>query len=481
MSNIRQKIILSFFLCFLITCVLGFLLVRQNSILLPIFSIIVIVFCCAILSFAENLYILIVLLLTSVAFQALYASLAVSSIEEFGRISILLFEIKSFFLIGAVIGIFLNSKFRRIILQSESIYPFLLIIWACLRGIITRGDTATSLAYLRNFSSLALILGVGIAASRTIPEIKWESILIFFSLLLLLGILLEILFGRDLWWTLLNLDKLQVIKGPYSTTTDFFGFTVLRLRSFVGEPINTSYMLGSLAAWHFYKHRRSLGILFTVAVVFTFAKSGIILLFMSLAWFHVCTKRKIIHIKLFTLGAMLSALPLFVVYVNASDDVDVLAFVKNPLDFFLGNNTAFTHASGLILGVKSAITNPIGSGLGVGGNFGQIFTNSNRGDWISSGSESGIGVLAFQLGILGLLLHLIFVYRTLSKNLALMRSTNLLKSEILRKTFGVSILFGWYSASLFSENAFGPQSALIPVLIFAYYNYSVRERSTRWE
>jgi hypothetical protein len=314
-------------------------------------------------------------------------------------------------------------------------------------------------------------LAVGVAASQVISEDKWEIILSTFTLLLLLGIILEIALGRDTWWILLNLDKLESIKGPYSTTTDFFGFTVLRLRSFVGEPINTSYMLGTLAAWHFYKRKTGLALILSVTVFFTFAKSGIILLLMSLAWFLLCTKRTIRKIGWFTLGAMISPIPLFALYVNASDNVHVLDFVKNPLNFFLGNNTAFTHASGLILGIKAAFTNPLGAGLGVGGNFGQIFTSSKRIEWISSGSESGIGVIAFQLGLPGLLLVLAFVFKVLSKNLELATSPEISPSEMRRKTFGASLLLGWFSASLFSENAFGPQSAIIPIICFVYYYY----------
>jgi hypothetical protein len=146
----------------------------------------------------------------------------------------------------------------------------------------------------------------------------------------------------------------------------------------------------------------------------------------------------------------------------------------------LGNNTAFTHASGLLLGIRAAITNPMGSGLGVGGNFGQIFTNSSRGDWISSGSESGIGVLAFQLGIPGLLLVLVFVFKSLTANLIEIQSNNVKNPSISKMTFGASLLFGWYCASLFSENAFGPQSALIPISCFAYYYYSLRVNNSPW-
>jgi hypothetical protein len=141
-------------------------------------------------------------------------------------------------------------------------------------------------------------LAIGIAATQTITEEKWEIILSTFTLFLLLGVVLEIAFGRDAWWSLLNLDKLESIKGPYSTTTDFFGFTVLRLRTFVGEPINTSYMFGALAAWHFYKRKIAMALILSVTLFFTFAKSGIILLLMSLAWYHLCTKKRIKKVKL---------------------------------------------------------------------------------------------------------------------------------------------------------------------------------------
>jgi hypothetical protein len=481
MARDPEKVTLSIFLSFSTFLLLSFLLVRQNLIILPLFAILVILICCFTLGLSGNLYFLTIFLLTSIVFQALFASLAVSKLESFERISVLLFEFKSFILIGATCGLFVNSNIRRKILSNEKVLPFLLIAWACIRGIITRGDMATTLAYLRNFSSLALILAIGIAATQTITEEKWEIILSTFTLFLLLGVVLEIAFGRDAWWSLLNLDKLESIKGPYSTTTDFFGFTVLRLRTFVGEPINTSYMFGALAAWHFYKRKIAMALILSVTLFFTFAKSGIILLLMSLAWYHLCTKKRIKKVYWFTIGAMITPIPLFALYVNASDSVNVLDFAKDPLSFFLGNNTAFTHASGLILGVKAAFTNPLGSGLGVGGNFGEIFTNTNRQDWISSGSESGIGVIGFQLGLPGLLLVLAFVFKILSKNLELTTSLARATPEMHRKTFGASILIGWFSASLFSENAFGPQSAIIPMLCFAYYYYWEGDSIPKWE
>lgn len=74
------------------------------------------------------------------------------------------------------------------------------------------------------------------------------------------------------------------------------------------------------------------------------------------------------------------------------------------------------HFNGLIGGVASVLAGgakekAVGFGVGAGGNLGRgDVDDGGRGEgWLSSGSESGIGVVVYQLGFLGILLYLMML------------------------------------------------------------------------
>jgi hypothetical protein len=121
-----------------------------------------------------------------------------------------------------------------------------------------------------------------------------------------------------------------------------------------------------------------------------------------------------------------------------------------------GKGSFRVHVSGLVEGSRAAATKPLGHGLGAGGNWAGILGNADTST--ATGAESAVGVIAYQLGFVGL------VFLLIAFTAAIVRLRRLGKQPWCRPdaALGTGILCAGAILLLFQENILSV-SASFPV------------------
>jgi hypothetical protein len=156
--------------------------------------------------------------------------------------------------------------------------------------------------------------------------------------------------------------------------------------------------------------------------------------FFAVASYVLFVRRRYWFSALFFLGTLLSVSKGAIMFLAVAH-VLRFALLKRPIYFWLllfpivafelglaylldGSNRV--HLRGLLGGIQSILSagilaKGIGFGLGSGGNLARTELEGGpySGGWLASGSESGIGVLVYQLGSIGVLLFLVLAWRAL--------------------------------------------------------------------
>ncbi|WP_314214306.1 hypothetical protein [Pseudarthrobacter equi] len=335
-------------------------------------------------------------------------------------------------------------KSQRAIVLSVMAYFLLLLIH--LRKI----DGAT-LAYLRNFMAPLVILFVAAAVTAHMVQserLKYlRSLALGVIVLMFCGSIAELLVGTEEWRLLVNAESSGALSS-LSETTSFLGYTLPRIGGILVEPTNAGYVAAiaflvfalpatmkkesgsiSLTTWA--------GLFFSVLIMgLAAAKSGALMLLIALVCFYLFRSR-LRSAFAFILGWVFafSVTAFYVVYAKGLGSLGP-AFT-NPVAIVGGDSTTF-HFAGFIYGLRSVV----GHGIGVGGNFNRISGESWI-QWLGTGSESSWGVLAYQSGLLGLLLWLIALC-------------------IVGEKWGYSsavLLCSWAAGAMFAEAMIGPQVA----------------------
>lgn len=124
-----------------------------------------------------------------------------------------------------------------------------------------------------------------------------------------------------------------------------------------------------------------------------------------------------------------------------------------PLVADQGKGSFRVHLEGLRAGLTATADKPLGHGLGVGGNWGSILGTGSTDT--TTGSESAIGAIGYQLGIPGLALTLIGL---VSMALAFVRGVRgaALNGEA---PLGLALLLPTIALLLFQENSISVSAA----------------------
>jgi hypothetical protein len=166
------------------------------------------------------------------------------------------------------------------------------------------------------------------------------------------------------------------------------------------------------------------------------AKSGALIILIALACFMLFRSR-LKSWAAFTTG-WIFAFALTASYVIYAKGLgSATSIFTNPVAIVGGDSTTF-HLAGFIYGLKSIV----GHGIGVGGNFNRVSGESWI-LWLGTGSESSWGVLAYQSGLLGLLLWLLVLC-------------------VIGEKWGHAsavLLCSWAAGAMFAEAMIGPQVA----------------------
>jgi len=323
-----------------------------------------------------------------------------------------------------------------------------------------------AVAYGRNFAlplvlallAYALVQGIDLRTrARWVYQISALAIAF-----LALGNLLEIFVGTLRWRSVLNADSLGSVSA-LSTDTPVLGMSVGRAGGFLLEPVTTGYVatgavIALLVAVQvrselFPKKPRSpwsaclmkwqtWAILGGLVIASSGTKSSGLTLMAAFIMYVAARKLRPSRTGFAVVGVWaMSVLSVFLYMTIAKPSV-LRYGLSDPLQIIGGDSTTY-HWAGLVLGLRGSWSPPWGAGLGDGGNFYYNFhpdAPKLPAEWLGSGSESGIGVLAHQLGLIGLVAFAVLIVALASRWGA--------ASAVM--------LVAWSAGALFGESYFGP-------------------------
>ncbi|MCU1569974.1 MAG: hypothetical protein JWR33_715 [Naasia sp.] len=337
---------------------------------------------------------------------------------------------------------------------------FVLSVMVSLRAFIP-----ATLAYGRNFLLPVLLMIALVAAFERVPAA--ERLRLAFRLsgalsaFLLLGSVIETAVGTTAWRSFFHAEDIGALSS-LSTTTYVLGVEVGRVGGFILEPVNAGYMAAGLAvcllaAADRLSRRERLWcaaalVADGVVILAASAKNGLL---MILAFIFAALLLKLIRGGWRALVTPLTWLVSFlavVSYIVLLRGLSALPVLFTDPAKLIGGDSTTVHMTGLIEGVSRAISHPLGFGLGNGGNLSQNLPNpgafAEEPGWLESGGESGIGAMAFQIGIVGAVLFLYLLVR-------------------MGNAWGVrsiALLAAWSASSLIAESMFGPQVASVFII-----------------
>lgn len=379
-----------------------------------------------------------------------------------GSIPLVVTEAKTIAIVLAVV--FYIPKIVKIASTDKYLLSGIFVYAIGLVSNIT-GLSPVAIATLRNFTVPVAVLFVAYACSAG-TELKDRTKFLRVTLAastfwLVTGAIGEFFMTTGDWRAFFNADALGGLNS-LSETTSLFGVELARIGGFLLEPVNAGYMAASVLVvlWvvRFGDKDRLhsttdilcfAGSLFALASAAT--KNGLMMFF--IAAIATLLLSKPISPRLVVLWSGAAA---FVVTLGYATVVKGTAYLQavfiNPVAASGGESTSI-HMAGLVSGFQSLVAAPFGHGLGTGGNFLKLFDPTiTRVAWLSTGSESAWGTLAYQGGILcvvGLAVIVLQMARSLGP--------------------GSTVLLAvWASAALFAESFFGPIASSVLMIAAAY-------------
>lgn len=347
-----------------------------------------------------------------------------------------------------------------------------------LAGILVNVSSldVVALANLRNFLTPLAILFLAISqAMRCSADERDDfvrTILTISAAWLALGTLGELLVGTAEWRQLFSADAIGGLNS-LSVTTSLFGFEFSRVGGVLIEPVNNGYVAASVIAvllvHRYYMARSYATVLFATilacsvfALFFSSTRNPLLMFVVGILAVY-CLRVLRLHpaatLMLSWVAAFFATLSYVVLVAGPQYALSVWS---EPLESVVDTESTTVHMAGLIAGFKSLAEVPLGHGLGSGGNFLRIFDDEMTWtEWLTTGSESSWGTMAYQLGILAILGFVLVLFAT---------------GHMLGGA-GTVLLAVWSAAALFTEHFFGPiGSSVILVATGFVAEVAVRDR-----
>lgn len=255
------------------------------------------------------------------------------------------------------------------------------------------------------------------------------------------------LFRPDLVSVVRERDLLPIEYGTYPGPwwTQIEGVEFVRLSGTFPDPIILGYLFATfLLVALSVKNYFAVGVSF-VLLILTFSKGAWLLVFNTLLIYSILRFKP--RIGLFWLF--------------------ITCLVLSQLFFAsISNSSAKIHYLGLIGGMTSAFSDikifVFGAGAGVGGNLASIDGEWHRDSWLITGSESGIGVVFYQLGVIGAALLFFMIYSVVKKLVV-----KYFKSGSWRYALAAAYVIAYFQNSLLQENCIN--SSLIGIFLVGVY------------
>ena len=178
---------------------------------------------------------------------------------------------------------------------------------------------------------------------------------------------------------------------PGSWITSFLNTRILRLGGTFLDPIAFGYWLAVLFIISFVYLRKSIfTLVFGSLILLTFSKGAML-----------GAASAVLAARLYSSKRITSRL----LYIG------ILAMVAVAASLLVheGKGSFFVHMAGLVGGLGSALSTPLGNGLGAGGNWAGILGDDKTHTLLETGAESALGTIGYQLGMVGIVLFVLFL------------------------------------------------------------------------
>lgn len=427
-------------------------------------------FCLLLFVFKSNNKILVAyIFLIITVFQNTLIGLSANFSQEFNFNAAKYYIVINFiFALISLLLVFLKKPIIRLsLLYLHEKYLLFFSILVIIYSLTFTNHLISTLAYFRNFILLGALYYLGYSLINNEHDFKrFESFIRKLSLgLLTFGIIEYFLLNDIFWRTIIHVDVVFWTKGlmipadsiPTMWYTNFFGYHVRRMVSIFMEPVNISYFFAFVAVLEFSKLLFSgsrinimnllLFCSYSICCLLTFGKGGLLVLLVGMI--------TILIFKFSSNGTYFNVL--FILKISS---IFLLAYMFYK---YFGY-TALPHFMGLFLSFRTFLENPIGHGVGSGGNFKDVLVGfSTEQEWLSSGSESAIATILYQLGIFGFILFLGFIlalYLLSKKHFFLCKELNI---RYLFPIYGC-LPFCLFITSFFQENSLSPQATGVYLL-----------------
>jgi len=322
----------------------------------------------------------------------------------------------------------------------------LLIVHSLVLFIFKGANTMAFLASLRNIMSPFVFFMLGYIVSNKININNYFKLVIYLGYFIIFFGLLELFIIQDLWLSL-NISDLWLKKDlniqEHGFPGNFYGKEsgeyVRRMVSTFADPVNLGTAMFMILMISWLKKYYFLMFLSFISVILIISK-GALLGILIFIWIYIKNK---FHILFSYISAViLISLGLAFVYIS---------FLNNSMSLFL-------HFSGFISSLTELPNNLLGRGVG---NIGVLATQLSKVTFETGITESGLGLIIGQLGIIGLLIYLLF-FSSLLKHTKFIED---IRIKIFLQTTILSIFFN----IIFNEVALSPNSSGIYFTIFGIF------------
>lgn len=354
------------------------------------------------------------------------------------------------FLLACVIFFYLALRYHKTYKgQAKFLNLFVCLIGYSLVSVVFLDsiNIISIISSFRNVISVFIFFFIGYYSYRRVDLRKFENILLVFGFVVIVVGLYDVWTGGTLWREL-NITDLWTKKGirvqASGLPTNFYssetinGERIRRMVSTFADPVNLGAFLFAVfcVAWH--KKKKILSIFLIMGMILTVSKG---------AWLGLLIFACVYSYYFFPR-------PIFIVVMSAAG----LAGIGFLLYAFRTSaNSVFLHISGLIASFSGLLNNPLGSGVGSNGVLARQFSGVSANSEIT---ETGLGMIIGQLGIIGLIIYMAYFWHLIKCCV----KTKDKRDRVLVLSLILSVIVNIF----FNEVALSPNSCAIYFMVVGY-------------
>lgn len=300
----------------------------------------------------------------------------------------------------------------------------------------------------RNIVAMFLFFFLGYLASKNVNSARLERLFLFLGIGVILIGFIEILFYKSMWLDL-NITELWNKKGirlkDSGVPTNFYssetinGERIRRMASSFADPVNLGAFLFVVFGLAWFRKSYFLLILSVLAMILTVSKGailGVLIFFVCYAYFYMS--------RAFFISAC---------SFSAITGIGFLLYAMKT-----SAASVFLHISGLLAAFRGLPAHPLGHGIGSNGVLAKQFSKLSADMDVT---ETGLGMIISQLGIVGLISYMAF-FICCGKMCSRIEN-------VREKTLTMTFLFSIVANMFFNEVALSPNSCAAYFIIIGCY------------